>query len=114
MVKEKIMDNITLGQISNVMLWVIGFGGSTAAIVAAVQKAIKKGFEPINKKIDAVDMNSTKNYLVQQIGEIDRNGYIDGAAKVRFYEELQHYEKDLAGNSYIKDEVERLKKEGKL
>jgi len=108
------MDSITLGQIRDFLLWLIAFATATYTIVKAVRKAIEKGFEPIEDKIDKVDINATKNYLVQQIGEIDRNGYIDGAAKVRFYEELQHYEKDLAGNSYIKDEVERLKKEGKL
>lgn len=108
------MGDITLNQIRDLFLWVIGFGGATVTIVTAVKKAISKGFEPIEKKIDEVDKNATKNYLVQQIGEIDRNGYIDGATKVRFYEQLQHYEKDLKGNSYIHDEVERLKKEGKL
>ncbi|MBQ2658651.1 MAG: hypothetical protein IJF87_08800 [Erysipelotrichaceae bacterium] len=108
------MGEITLNQIRDFALWLIAFFTALYTVVKAVQKAIEKGFKPINDKIDSVDKNSTKNYLVQQIGEIDRNGYIDGAAKVRFYEQLQHYEKDLDGNSYIKDEVERLKKEGKL
>lgn len=108
------MGEITLNQIRDFFLWIIAFGTATITIVKAVQKAIDKGFMPIEKKIDKVDMNATKNYLVQQIGEIDRNGYIDGATKVRFYEQMQHYEKDLKGNSYIKDEVDRLKKEGKL
>jgi hypothetical protein len=108
------MADITLEQIRDFVLWIVAFGTATLTIVKAVRTAIAKGFEPINKKIDVVDMNATKNYLVQQIGEIDRNGYLDGATKVRFYEQLQHYEKDLHGNSYIHDEVERLKKENKL
>lgn len=108
------MEEITLGQIRDFMLWIIAFVTATFTIVKAVKKAIATGFQPIEKKIDKVDMNATKNYLVQQIGEIDRNGWIDGAAKVRFYEQMEHYEKDLHGNSYIHDEVNRLKKEGKL
>lgn len=108
------MDNITLGQIRDFFLWLIAFGTATFTIVHAVKKAIASGFKPIETKIDKVDLNATKNYLVQQIGEIDRNGSVDGATKVRFYEQLQHYEKDLKGNSYIHDEVDRLKKEGKL
>lgn len=108
------MGEITLDQIRDFVLWIVAFGTATLTIVKAVKVAIAKGFEPINKKIDVVDMNATKNYLVQQIGEIDRNGGLDGATKVRFYEQLQHYEKDLNGNSYIHDEVERLKKENKL
>ena len=74
------MDGVTLKQVWDFMEWLIGFGGATAIIVAAVKKAIAKGFEPIEKKIDAVDMNATKNYLVQTISEIDRNGSIDSAS----------------------------------
>ena len=112
------MNDITLGQISDLMVWVIGFGGSTFAIITAVKKAISKSFEPINKKIDTVDMNATKNFLVRCIADIDKNG-IDDVTKVRFYEQYEHYikpkkEGGLGGNSYIKSEVERLKKEGKL
>ena len=112
------MNNITLGEISNLMVWLIGFGGSTVAIIGAVKKAISKSFEPINKKIDIVDMNATKNFLVRCIADIDKNG-IDDVTKVRFYEQYEHYikpknEGGLGGNSYIKSEVERLKKEGKL
>jgi len=108
------MDSITLGQIRDFLLWLIAFATATYTIVKAVRKAIEKGFEPIEDKIDKVDINATKNYLVQQIGEIDRNGWIDPVSKMRFYEQYQHYTKDLKQNSYIHDEVERLKKEGKL
>ena len=108
------MGDITLNQIRDFMLWIIAFCTATFTIVKAVRSAIEKGFKPIEDKIDKVDMNATKNYLVQTISEIDRNGYIDGASKVRFYEQYGHYQKDLGGNSYIKDEIERLKKEGKL
>ena len=106
------MDNITLGQISNLMLWVIGIGTATLTIVKAVKSTIAKSFEPIDKKIDNVDLNATKNFLVRCIADIDKNG-IDPVTKMRFYEQFEHYQK-MGGNSYIKDEVERLKKEGKL
>lgn len=113
------MENLTLGQIRDYMLWIIAFVGATATIIKAVRKAIDTGFKPINDKIDNVDMNATKNYLVQQIAEIDRNGCIDPVSKVRFYEQYEHYSKPkneggLGGNTYIKDEVERLKREKKL
>ena len=108
------MGEITLNQIRDLMLWVIAFATATYTIVKAVRKAIEKGFEPIEKKIDKVDMNATKNYLVQTICDVDSKGYIDPTNKIRFYEQFEHYQKDLGGNSYIKDEVERLKKEGKL
>jgi len=106
------MDNITLGQISNLMVWVIGFGGSTIAIITAIKKAVASAFKPINSKIDNVDMNSTKNFLVRCIADMERHE-IDQVTKMRFYEQFEHYQK-LGGNSYITSEVERLKKEGKL
>lgn len=106
------MNDITLGQISNIMLWVIGFGTATFIIIGAVKKAIASAFRPIDKKIDNVDLNSTKNFLVRCIADMDRHE-IDSVTRMRFYEQYEHYQK-LGGNSYIKDEVERLKKEGKL
>ena len=106
------MDNITLGQISNLMVWVLGFGGSTIAIITAIKKAVASAFKPINSKIDNVDMNSTKNFLVRCIADMERHE-IDQVTKMRFYEQFEHYQK-LGGNSYITSEVERLKKEGKL
>ena len=106
------MDNITLGQLSGIMVWLIGFGTATLTIVKAVKSAISKSFVPIEKKIDDVDLNATKNFLVRCIADIDRNG-IDPVTKMRFYEQFEHYQK-MGGNSYIRDEVERLKKEGKL
>lgn len=113
------MNDITLKQIWDVMTWFLGFGGATVAIVTAVKRAIAAGFKPIEDKIDNVDLNATKNYLVQTIADVDRNGTIDGASKMRFYEQYEHYSKPkreggLGGNSYIHDEVERLKKDGKL
>lgn len=108
------MDNITLGQISNITLWVIGFAGATATIVKAVKKAIESGFKPINEKIEEVDKNATMNYLVDKMDEIDKGFKIEGVSKKRFVDQYEHYTKELKGNTYIHDEYERLKKEGKL
>ena len=107
------MEQITIGQIQNWMLFIIAFVGAIVTIVKAVKSAIKQAFEPMNKRMDEIDMNATKNYLVQTLADIDRNGYIDGVQKARFYEQYEHYQK-LGGNSYIKDDFERLKRANKL
>lgn len=112
------MGNVTLDQIYNFAGWCIGFVSATLVIVRAVKTAIANSFKPIDKKIDTVDLNATKNFLVRCIADIDRHG-IDDVTRLRFYEQYEHYSKPkseggLGGNSYIKDEVERLKKEGKL
>ena len=108
------MGEITLNQIWSAMQWVIGFAGSAIAIVVAVKKAISEGFKPIDEKITKVDKNATMNYIVARLDEIDKGNKLDGVSKKRFYEEYEHYVKDLKGNTYIHDEFERLKKEGKL
>lgn len=118
------MGEITLEQIKSVLLWLIAFGGAIITIVKAVKKVVNSAFEPMNRKIDAlqeslakqieqVDMNATKNYLVQTLAEIDRNGSIDGVSKARLYEQYEHYTRQ-GGNSFVKDEFERLKKQNKI
>ena len=88
--------------------------GATITIVKSVQKVIKSAFEPIETKIDKVDKNATMNYIVARMDEIDKGNKLDGVAKMRFVEQYEHYTKDLKGNTYIHDEYERLKREGKL
>lgn len=108
------MSEITLGQIESILLWLTGFGGGIAIIVKAVKKAIASGFKPISDKIDKVDKNATMNYLVAQMDSIDKGLKLEGVARKRFFDEYEHYTEDLDGNTYVKEEYERLKKEGKL
>lgn len=108
------MDNITLGQVYSLMAWGIGLVGATITIVKSVQKVIKSAFEPVEKQIEKVDKNATMNYLVARLDEIDKGTKLDGVSKKRFYEEYEHYTQDLKGNTYIHEEFERLKREGKI
>ena len=108
------IENITVGQIYGWLTTLIGIGGATIVIVNAVRKAIDKGFAPINEKIDKVDKNACMNYIVSVLDDIDKGNKLEGVARKRFYEQYEHYTKDLNGNTYIHDEFERLKKEGKL
>lgn len=108
------MDDITLGSIKDILIWIVAFGGATFTIIKSIHKAIDKAFLPIEKKIDRVDKNATMNYLVRTLDDVDKNEKMEGVARKRFFEQYEHYTKDLDGNSYIKEEVDRLKKEGKL
>lgn len=107
------MENITLGQIAIWLAFAVGLITSVKFIVKEVSDAIDKGFEPINEKIDTVDLNSTKNFLVARIGDITKGEELDPISRERFFEQYEHYQK-LGGNSYISAEVDRLRKEGKL
>ena len=108
------MSEITLGQIESLMVWATGFVGGLWIIVKAVQKAIDKGFKPVYDKIDKVDKNSTMNYLVEVMDKVDKGHKLEGVARKRFFDEYEHYTDDLDGNTYVKEEYDRLKKEGKL
>lgn len=108
------MEEITLGQIQNIVVFITAFGGGLWAIIKAIKTTIEKGLKPINDKIDRVDKNATMNYLVSRINDIDNGEVLEGVAKKRFYDEYQHYKDDLKGNSYVQKEVERLEREGKI
>lgn len=108
------MENITLGQLQNFFIFIIALVGSVVTITKAVKTSVEKGLKPINDKIDRVDKNATMNYLVSRINDVDNGDKLTGVSKKRFFDEYQHYTQELHGNSYISEEVERLKKEGKI
>lgn len=117
------MENITIGQISVFIAFIVALATGAKYILTDMKKILDKALEPTNKKIDTLDdkltkeirksdMNATKNYLVSSLHDIKEQG-LDDISKQRFFEQYEHYIA-LGGNSYIKNEVERLKKEGKL
>ena len=118
------MENITIGQILLVIaslvalikgieyLYSLASKGATKWLNNCL-KPIKDSINTLSNKIDIVDMNSCKNFLVRFLADVEQNNTIDEVEKERFYEEYKHYT-DLGGNSYIKDKVEKLKKAGKL
>ena len=118
------MENVTIGQIALIIAFIAalikGIEYLYGLLVKAATKWLNSCLKPINdsinnlsSKIDVVDMNSCKNYLVRFLADVEQGNVIDEIEKERFYEEYKHYT-ELGGNSYIKDKVENLKKQGKL
>lgn len=107
------MENITIGQINGFLVYVVGLIGVLTTVYTTIKKGIDKGFKPLNDKIDKVDINATKNYLVARISEIKAGQVLDDISRERFIEQYDHYIA-LGGNSYIKLEVDKLKQEHKL
>lgn len=112
------MENITLGTISGVVAFVValitGIGYISSRTKQFIQSAlseqmsnIDKRFDAIEDKLSLVDMESTKNYLVTVITELDKGQWIDEIERARFLEQYEHYAK-IGGNSYIKRKVEEL------
>lgn len=118
------MEDITIGQIGAALTFIVGFVGSVVYLKGALRgilsSVVKQELEPLKKqvdemqgKIDRVDMESCKNFLVRSISDIERDKAISETEVERFYEQYKHYI-DNGGNSYIKHKVERLQAEGKI
>lgn len=104
------MENITLGQISNLLLFIVELGGVTITIIVAMKKILNKQLEPINQKIDKLDLNDCKNFLVRFLADVERGQVIDEVEEKRAHDVYDHYRKDLNGNSYIEDKWNKLMK----
>ena len=86
----------------------------------AALKWLQKALDPINRKLDAIDrkvdeseLSDCKNYLVGFLSDIKRGVQPTEVERERFHETYARYTA-MGGNSYIKTEVDRLKKIGKL
>ena len=97
----------------NIINWVIliaGFITAVTTICVFCKKIIDKGFAPVYKKIDDIDLNQCKNYLVTFLKSVEKGEKMDDAEKQRAYEVYDHYIKELKGNSYIHDKWQKLMK----
>lgn len=118
------MENITLGQVSLALTFVIGLISGIGFLMQNTKKwinnamkeqmsDIKAQIEDITDRLDQVDLESTKNYLVTYLSDIERGKVLDEIEKERFYEQYQHY-LNKGGNSYIKQKVDCIQKKGWL
>lgn len=116
------MTAITLGQIAEALTLLVGLFTGIGYLHMTLKKWLKKimdeqtksidtKIDELNKRLDLIDLETTKNYLVQFISEVKRGETISETERQRFYEQYEHY---LAsgGNTYIRTEVEALQKKG--
>lgn len=76
-------------------------------------KPLQESVDEMHKRINDIEMDSIKNYLVMVISRIESGEAIAEVEKERFFESYERY-RELGGNSYIKEKVDKLKQEGKL
>lgn len=118
------MEGITLGQIALGLAFIVGICTSTGYLIKHLQKwindamadqlkAIKSEIKTVSDKVDNVDMESCKNYLVVFLSGVEKGNTVDEIERERFYEQFQHYV-GIGGNSYIRRKVEQLEAAGKL
>ena len=81
---------------------------AVTVIIVALKKILGKMFEPVNNKIDNLDLGQARNYLVDFLADIENGIPKDECQIERAYELYDHYTKDLGGNSYIHNKWERV------
>lgn len=97
-------------EIGNTIIFIGSLLTAVGIIVAAMKKALDKILQPVVKKIDKMDEQQCKVFLVDFMNDIE-----DGVEKdeVQFklaHDIYDHYINDLKGNSYIHDKWERVMK----
>ena len=100
------METITLGDLARWAAFVVALGGSIAALIRGVQKAVEAIILPLS-------LDNAKNYLVPFLSKVERGEPIDEIELERFHEEYAFYI-EHGGNSYVKRRVDKLKQAGKL
>ena len=119
------VQNLTLEQISAALLFIVALIGGVKylkkEIVNFFDKLLDSKFKTTNGKIDdlagalrTLDIQTTRNFLVRYLADIERGQYIYDSEKQQFWNEYDHYIKELKENSFISKWVERLEDEGKL
>ena len=104
------MENVTLAQVSGTMKFIIEFVGIVVSILVGSKKIINSQLEPINKKIDKIDENQCRNFLVDFLADVEKGIEKDEVQIKRAYEVYEHYTRDLHKNSYIHDKWTKLMK----
>lgn len=118
------MENITLGQVAaTIGILTVIIGGyvklytmikeKLKEIVGEALKPLNDSILEINQRLDVVDMESCKNFLVRCIADVERGETMSETETERFWEQYDYYIKS-GRNTYVKNKVEKLKKEGKL
>ena len=118
------IENITIGDISAVLIFAVAFISAVGFLYNNFKKwlislmdkqtaNIDFKIDQVNDRLDKVDMSSSKNFIVRCIADFDKGITLSETELERFWEEFSNYECQ-GGNSYIKQKVEKLQREGKI
>lgn len=118
------MESVTIGQVASVLAFILALIAGIQSLKKSIKHwldaALKDQFaelektqKSILKRLDSVDIENCKNYLVTFLAEVGRGEIKDETEMQRFWEEFEHYQ-NLGGNSYIKNKVAELKSKNRL
>ena len=118
------MENLTFGDVSSALTLLACFIGSVTVLHKKLKKwlsdLLEDQFDVINKEIqslqsrlDNVDMESCKNFLVRCIADFENGENISETELERFWEQYEYYSTH-GGNTYIAKKVQKLEQDGKI
>lgn len=111
------LGNLTLNNIAAdiglLTVIIVGFSTVYIKLKDVLIQTIKEQLKPVTDAIDKVDKETTKNFLVRCIADLERGDVISETEKERFYEQYEHY-LSQGGNTYIKSKVDKLIAEGRI
>ena len=79
-----------MNNIANTIILIASFITAVSTILLAMHKILKKMFEPVNKKIDGLDLSQARNYLVDFLADIENGEKKDECQIERAYELYDH------------------------
>lgn len=119
------IQNLTLEEVSIIIVFIVGLIGGIKYLKKELKDALSEmledQFEEVNKKLDTLqsslkvlDVQTCKNFLIRYLADVERGSHMYNDEQKRFWEEYDHYINELKENSYVKEWVAQLKREGKL
>lgn len=111
------MENITLGQIKDIMLFLATFIGTGITLMVYIKKGLKKvlqdELEPIKKQLKDESTAIRRNELMRVFHILKSGGELDSDEKVHYHKNYDEYI-ESGGNSYVKELNDKYVKEGKI
>lgn len=107
------MEQITLGQIKDVVIFLAALSGGIATLYGLLMKGINKSLQPIKDDLREEKIKRLKSDLTTFM-YLAETGTISPEQRLLAHEEYDEYYKKLNQNSYIHDKFESLHKEGKI
>ena len=111
------MENITLGQISGVMIFLATFIGTGILLLGYIKKALKIALQaelkPIKKQLSDDSTAIRRNELMRVFHILKSGGELDSDEKMHYHKTYDEYI-ESGGNSYVKELNDKYVKEGKI
>ena len=127
------MDNVSIGLIGGGIVFLVGLIAGLKSLhgslkeyvggiledkfksiddkIAKLEKRLDKDLRYVEDRMMKMQLTDCKNYMVPLLADLERGAIPEEIELQRFWEAYDVYIKN-GGNSYIKERVESLKKEG--